>query len=147
VAGRRRLLLLVPNCETDPIEFHYRKAPVDETFAERLLDAAASVPSRRFPKGAGHVYVALLSPDRPGMPYRLYVGSTGLGPLQRYCNHVHHIKGGKGWIEKHGLGLLPKVYARFNPMRTGDKEDVEHELGDALEHAGFVVHGPHRKTR
>jgi hypothetical protein len=146
MAGRRRLLLQVPNCETDPITFVYRKAPVDEEFAERLLAAAASVPSRRFPKGTGYVYVALLEPERPRTPYRLYVGSTGLGPLRRYCDHKRGYKSGRGQVEKHGLGLLPKVYARFNPMRSRDKEDVEHELGDALKRAGFEVHGPHRKT-
>jgi hypothetical protein len=135
----------VPNCETDPIEFVYRRAPVDEKFAERLLEAAASVPSRRFPKGTGHVYVALLGPKQPGTPHRLYVGSTGLSPLQRYCNHKGSYKSGRGWIRKHGLGLLPKVYARFNPMSWRDGEDVEHELGAAFKRAGFEVRGPHRK--
>jgi hypothetical protein len=142
----RRLLLQVPNCGTDPIEFVYRKAPVEEEFAERLLAAAASVPSRRFPKGAGYVYVALLEARRPGTPHRLYVGSTGVGPFQRYCDHKRGYKSGKGWIKKHGLGLLPKVYARFNPMSWRDREDVEHQLGDAFKRAGFVVHGPHRKA-
>jgi hypothetical protein len=146
VAGRRRLLLQVPDCATDPVDFVYRKAPVDLEFAERLLAAAASVPSRRFPKGTGHVYVALLEPKRPGTPYRLYVGSTGVGPLQRYCDHKRGYKSGKGWIRKHGLGLLPKVIARFNPMPWQVKEAVEHELGDALKGAGFEVHGPHRKA-
>jgi hypothetical protein len=55
------------------------------------------------------------------------------------------IKSGKGWIKKHGIGLLPKVYARFNPMLGRDKEEVEDELGKALAAAGFDVHGPHRK--
>jgi hypothetical protein len=139
------LLLQVPDCETDPIEFVYRKAPVDEVFAAHLLAAAASVPSRRFPKGSGYVYVALLKHGKPGKPHCLYVGSTGLGPLHRYCDHKRGYKSGKGWIKEHGLGLLPKVYARFNPMSWRDKENVEHELGDALKRAGFEVHGPHRK--
>jgi hypothetical protein len=136
----------VPNCETDPIEFVYRRALVDEVFAERLLAAAASVPSRRFPKGTGHVYVALLEPKGQGALHRLYVGSTGLSPLQRYCDHKRSYKSGKGWIKKHGIGLLPKVYARFNPMLGRDREDVEDELGQAFRDAGFVVHGPHRTS-
>jgi hypothetical protein len=146
MAGRRRLLLLAPIEGTDPVEFAYRKAPVDLEFAERLLAAAASVPVRRRRSGTGHVYVALLKPARKGGAYRLYVGSTGLGPMARYRNHMLGIQSGKRWIKKGGLGLLPKVYARFNPMPWQVKEAVEHELGDALKRAGFEVHGPHRKA-
>jgi hypothetical protein len=139
-------LLLAPIEGTDPVEFAYRKAPVDQEFAERLLDAAATVPTRRYPRGSGYVYVALLEPLRLGRPYRLYVGSTGRGPVERYRYHLAEIQVARRWIKRHGLGLLPKVYARFNPMRGRDKEDVEHELGDAFKRAGFEVHGPHRKA-
>jgi hypothetical protein len=124
----------------------YRKAPVDEEFAVRLLAAAASVRSRRDPKAAGHVYVVLLQPDPRGGPFRIYVGSTGIGPTKRFEQHKNDIKAGKGWVRDHGLGLLPKVYARFNPMLGRHKEDVEDELGRAFKDAGFDVHGPHRKN-
>ena len=113
-------------------------------FADRLLDAAASIPSRRKPRGTGYVYVALLEGARRGVPFSLYVGSTGLGPMERYRNHVAGKQAGKRWIEKYGLGLLPKVYARFNPMPGRDKEDVEVELAEALRGAGFDVYGPRR---
>jgi hypothetical protein len=145
VAGRRRLLLLAPIEGTDPIESAYRRAPIDESFAERLLGAASSVPTRRRKAGNGYVYVALLKPRRTGGPHRLYVGSTGLGPMARYRNHMLGIKSGRRWIKRGGLGLLPKVYARFNPMLGRDKEKVEDELGRAFKAAGFEVHGPHRK--
>jgi hypothetical protein len=144
MAGRRRLLLLAPKDGTDPIVFGYRAAPVDAEFGERLLAAAASVSSRRRARGTGYVYVALLAGAKRGVPFSLYVGSTGLGPMERYRNHLLGVKAGKGWIGKYGLGL-PKVYARFNPMLGRDKELVEDELGDALRRAGFDVHGPRRR--
>jgi hypothetical protein len=118
---------------------------VSAEFAERLLDAASSIPSRRIPRGAGYVYVALLEGARRGVRYSLYVGSTGLGPMERYRRHVAGIQAGRGRIGKYGLGLLPKVYARFNPMPGRDKETVEVELAEALRGAGFDVYGPRRK--
>jgi hypothetical protein len=147
MAGRRRLLLLEPVPGTEPVHFRYRKSPLDDPFTERLLEAAASVPSRRNPKGSGHVYIALLEGASPEVPFSLYVGSTGLGPKERYRNHLKGIKGGRKWIRKHGLGLLPKVYARFNPMLGRDKEPVELALAEALRAAGFKVYGPSPKTR
>ena len=113
-------------------------------FADRLLDAAATIPSRRTPRGTGYVYVALLEGARREVPFSLYVGSTGLGPMERYRNHVAGIQAGRGRIGKYGLGLLPKLYARFNPMPGRDKEAVEVELAEALRAAGFVVYGPRR---
>jgi hypothetical protein len=65
--------------------------------------------------------------------------------MERYRRHLRGIQDGKGRIRKYGLGLLPKAYARFNPMLGRDKEAVEDALGDALREAGFDVFGPHRK--
>jgi len=140
--GRRRLLLLEPIPDTEPIAFRYRSSPLDAGLSERLLAAAASVPSRRKSRGTGHVYVALLEGAKRGVPFSLYVGSTGLGPVERYRRHLAGIQDGRGRIRKYGRGLLPKVYARFNPMSGRDKETVEAELADAIRRAGFDVYGP-----
>jgi hypothetical protein len=117
---------------------------VSAEFADRLMEAAAAIPSRRTPKGTGYVYVALLEGARRGVPFSLYVGSTGLGPMERYRRHVAGIQAGRGRIGKYGLGLLPKVYARLNPMPGREKEIVEVELAEALRRAGFDVYGPRR---
>ena len=114
-------------------------------FADRLLDAAASIPSRRTRRGTGYVYVALLDGARRGVPFSLYVGSTGLGPMERYRRHLAGIQAGRGRIGKYGIGLLPKVYARLNPMSGSEKETVEVELAEALRRAGFDVYGPRRR--
>jgi hypothetical protein len=137
-------MLLAPVADTDPIVFAYRPAPVNADFGERLLAGAASVPSHRNKEGSGFVYVALLAGVRKGVPYSLYVGSTGLGPMERYRRHMALNKSGRKRISKFGLGLLPKVYARFNPMLGRHKELVEVELAEALRSAGFDVYGPRR---
>jgi hypothetical protein len=137
-------MLLAPVPDADPIVFAYRRAPVDADFSERLLAAAASVVSERNTKGSGYVYVALLGGARKGVPYSLYVGSTGLGPMERYRRHMRRNKSGRKRIFKYGLGLLPKAYARFNPMFGRHKELVEVELAEGLRSAGFDVYGPRR---
>ena len=93
--GRRRLLLLEPIPDTDPVAFRYRSSPVDAEFSARLLEAAASVPSRRTARGTGYVYVALLEGARRGVAFSLYVGSTGLGPMERYRRHLAGVQAGQ----------------------------------------------------
>lgn len=140
--GRRRLLLLQPIPDTDPVAFRYRASPLSADLSARLLEAAASVTSRRTARGTGYVYVALLEGARRNVPFSLYVGSTGLGPMERYRRHLKGKQTVRKRIKRYGRGLLPKLYARFNPMPGRDKEVVEAELADALRQAGFDVYGP-----
>lgn len=140
--GRSRLLLLEPIPDTDPVAFRYRASPLDAEQSERLLGAAASIPSRRKTRGTGYVYVVLLEGAPRSARFSLYVGSTGLGPMERYRNHLKEEKAGRKRVSRYGRGLLPKLYARFNPMPGRDKEVVEAELADAFRRAGFDVFGP-----
>lgn len=86
------------------------------------------------------VYVALLS-GVPGDPrFSYYVGMTGLSPEDRYQRHLAGVQAVRKRIKRHGLGLLPDLYERFNPMSDPDAREVERELGQALSSAGFAVH-------
>lgn len=108
----------------------------------RLRTAAARVPAHRdVAAGKFHVYVALLGHVAGDSPMSLYVGMTGLTPDTRYLTHLLGIKAGKRWISKYGLGLLPQLVTRLNPMLGKNARVVEKELHGRLEEAGFDVHG------
>ena len=92
--------------------------------------------------GTRHIYIALLQGVPGDGEFSYYVGTTGRTPEFRYRQHKAGIKSGKHWIRDHGIGLLPQLMNRFNPMlRTADAERVEKELLWRLCEAGFDVHG------
>jgi hypothetical protein len=65
------------------------------------------------------VYVVELdraaSPDRDSALPPLYVGMTGLAPEARFANHKRGHKSSRV-VRKHGVRLLPSLYADLNPM-------------------------------
>jgi hypothetical protein len=137
---RRTLKLRVP--KPDGAEPQVARAPLDGDTVMRLRAVAATVPSRRDPAtGTFQVYIALLQGVPGASPPSLYVGMTGLTPDERYLNHQGGYKSGKGWIKRYGIGLLPQLVIRLNPMSWADAMAVEAELLMRLRRAGFDVHG------
>ncbi len=130
-----------PNPSSDAGAFTRRKAPLDEELVIRLQRAAGLVRTRRESAGTHQVYVALLEGVRGGPAYSFYVGITGLTPEERYLNHKAGTKSGRGWVLKYGIGFLPQLVNRLNPMSFSDAELIEKELLWRLCEAGFDVHG------
>ncbi len=91
--------------------------------------------------GTHSVYIALLR-DVPGEdPFSFYVGMTVLSPDERYLQHMAGTMAGKKRIKRYGIGLIPRLVNRFNPMSYGDARVVEMALLWRLCEAGFTVHG------
>jgi hypothetical protein len=107
------------------------------------------------PKHHHNVYVVLLDPAagrlravRAANPKRdpkkpcVYVGMTGLTPEERFANHKAGIKG--AWVVKrHGIRLLPELYAHLNPMPFEAAARMEQDLAEDLRRAGYTVMGGH----
>ncbi len=102
-----------------------------------------------------HVYVVLLAPAagrlravRAANPNRdpkkpcVYVGMTGLDPLERFANHQQGIKS-SSVVKRHGLRLLPEFYAHLNPMPFAAAVQMEIDLAEDLRQAGYTVTGGH----
>ena len=102
-----------------------------------------------------HVYVVLLAPAaarlravRTANPARdpmkpcVYVGMTGLNPVERFANHRHGIKSAS-IVERYGVRLLPELYEHLNPMPYEAAVAMEVDLADDLRRAGYTVTGGH----
>ena len=102
-----------------------------------------------------HVYVVLLDPAvarlkkvRAENPRRdrskpcVYVGMTGLTPLERLANHKAGIKG-SSVVERYGIRLLPELFAYLNPMPFADAAQMERDLAEDLRREGYTVTGGH----
>lgn len=102
-----------------------------------------------------HVYVVLLSPAvrrfrkvravnpeaDPEKPC-LYVGMTGLSPLERFANHKAGIKAAP-LVKRYGLRLLPELFQHLNPMPYEAALQMEHDLAEDLRQEGYTVTGGH----
>ena len=71
-----------------------------------------------------------------------YVGMTGLTPEARFRNHKAGIKAARV-VRKHGVRLVPKLYAHLNPMPYRKAVAMEAMLADSLRKRGYVVYGGH----
>ena len=107
---------------------------------------------------AGHhhnVYVVLLEPAtgkirkvRAENPKRdpkkpcVYVGLTGLKPVERFANHKAGIKAASV-VKRFGLRLLPDLYEHLNPMPFEAAVEMEMDLAEDLRRAGYTVTGGH----
>ncbi len=102
-----------------------------------------------------NVYVVLLDPAaarvravRAANPNRdrkkpcVYVGMTGLDPEQRFTNHKQGIKAASV-VKRHGLRLMPELYAHLNPMPFEAAAQMEQDLAEDLRRAGYTVTGGH----
>ena len=102
-----------------------------------------------------HVYVVLLDSavgrmrrvraENPGrnraMPC-VYVGMTGLTPEERFANHKAGHKDALV-VQRHGIRLLPELYAHLNPMPFEAAVQMEKDLAEDLRQAGYTVTGGH----
>jgi hypothetical protein len=99
------------------------------------------------------VYVVLLDPTvlterkviqanpkrDPAKPC-IYVGMTGLPPIERFQNHKDGYKESR-IVRKYGLRLLPELYEYLNPMPYVAACQMEKELVEDLREAGYTVCG------
>jgi ribosome-binding factor A len=72
----------------------------------------------------------------------VYVGMTGLTPEERFANHKQGIKSASV-VKRHGIRLLPELYAHLNPMPFDAAVRMEQDLAQDLRQAGFTVTGGH----
>jgi len=80
------------------------------------------------------------NPNRdPGKPC-VYVGLTGLSPVERFYNHKKGIKSAY-WVRKFGLRLLPEMYEHLNPMPYEAAAQMEKDLAEDLKREGYTVLG------
>jgi hypothetical protein len=96
------------------------------------------------PKARGHhnVYVVYLrNPNGDGRA-GYYVGMTGLTPEERFHNHKNGIKAARV-VKKHGVRLVPRLYAHLNPMPYEKAKAMEVFLAESLRKRGYVVFGGH----
>ena len=93
------------------------------------------------------VYVVELSDDagerqHPDLP-NVYIGSTAKTPQERFDQAKQGVFSGDGWVEQYGVGLMPNLYERFNPIPGWRlvAECVEHCLAEDLQLRGYSVRG------
>jgi len=103
------------------------------------------------PRLSHNVYVVELDPavlkvrafrsrnrdHRRGMPC-VYVGMTGLPPGERFQNHKAGVKANR-FVRDFGKGLLPELFACFNPMPYEAARRMEVELAEELRAKGYAV--------
>jgi len=72
----------------------------------------------------------------------VYVGMTGLTPEERLANHKAGLKAAFV-VTRHGIRLLPELYAHLNPMPFAAALEMERDLAEDLRRAGYTVTGGH----
>ena len=100
-----------------------------------------------------HVYVVLLesgalkerkvlaaNPKRNPTKPCVYVGMTGIPPIERFQNHKDGYKSSK-YVREYGVRLLPELYEHLNPMPYGAACQMEKELAEDLREEGYTVCG------
>lgn len=86
--------------------------------------------------------VRLANPDRDPKKQGVYVGMTGLTPEERFTNHKRGVKS-SSLVKRHGIRLLPELYAHLNPMPYEAAARMERDLTEDLRRAGYTVVGGH----
>ena len=94
------------------------------------------------PKAARVRKVRLANPDRDPAKPCVYVGMTGLTPEERFANHQRGTKCSP-LVKRHGIRLLPELYAHLNPMPYEAAVQMEKDLTEDLRRAGYTVVGGH----
>jgi predicted GIY-YIG superfamily endonuclease len=102
----------------------------------KTVSKAASSP------GHHAVYVVYLKNPKGDGKAGYYVGMTGLTPEQRFQNHKNGVKASR-LVRKHGVRLVPRLYAHLNPMPYEKAKAMEIMLADSLRKRGYQVFGGH----
>jgi len=68
----------------------------------------------------------------------VYVGMTGVTPIQRYANHKKGYKASR-YVKNFGLRLLPELYEHLNPMSYEQAAKMEETLAVELRGKGHPV--------
>jgi hypothetical protein len=100
-----------------------------------------------------HVYVVLLdntvleerkvtalNPKRDPKKLCVYVGMTGIPPIERFQNHKDGYKSSH-YVQKYGVRLLPELYEYLNPMPYEAACQMEKDLAEDLREQGYTVCG------
>jgi len=100
-----------------------------------------------------HVYIVLLdtavlkerkvltaNPKRDPKKLCVYVGMTGIPPIERFQNHKDGYKASR-YVQKYGLRLLPELYEYLNPMPYEAACQMEKDLAEDLREQGYTVCG------
>ena len=100
-----------------------------------------------------HVYVVLLdkavlkekkvlklNPNRDPAKPCVYVGLTGIPPIERFWNHKDGYKGSR-YVTKYGVRLLPELFEYLNPMPYEAAQQMERDLAADLRAQGYTVLG------
>jgi predicted GIY-YIG superfamily endonuclease len=94
------------------------------------------------PPGHHSVYVVYLKNPKGDGKAGYYVGMTGLKPDQRFQNHKSGVKAARV-VRKHGVRLVPRLYAHLNPMPYEKAKAMEVALAESLRKRGYQVFGGH----
>jgi hypothetical protein len=100
-----------------------------------------------------HVYVVLLedavlkerkvlaaNPKRDPKKPCVYVGMTGIPPIERFQNHKDGYRASQH-VQKHGVRLVPELYEYLNPMPYEAACQMEKDLAEDLRGQGYTVCG------
>jgi len=100
-----------------------------------------------------HVYVVLLdntvlktpkvaaaNPNRDPTKPCVYVGMTGIPPIERFQNHKDGYKASH-FVQEYGRRLLPELYEYLNPMPYPAACQMEKDLANDLREQGYTVCG------
>ncbi len=68
----------------------------------------------------------------------VYVGLTGLDPVERFANHKRGYKANR-YARLYGIKLLPRLYAHLNPMSYEEAREMEEKLAGWLRSKGYGV--------
>lgn len=88
------------------------------------------------------MYVVYLNNPKGDGKAGYYVGMTGLTPEERLQNHKNGVKAAR-IVKKHGVRLVPKLYAHLNPMAYQKAKTMEVMLAESLRKRGYQVFGGH----
>jgi hypothetical protein len=78
------------------------------------------------------------NPGRDPRKPCVYVGMTARTPEERLANHLSGRKGSR-YVKAFGVALVPRLYARFNPMTYEQAKAMEVELARRLRNRGYAV--------
>jgi hypothetical protein len=82
------------------------------------------------------------NPKRDPAKPCVYVGMSGLPPMERFANHKAGVKAASV-VRRYGLRLAPELYEHLNPMPFEAAVAMERDLAEDLRNSGYTVAGGH----